>query len=414
MKIQFLIFVGIIYSMISCEQKTNDPLQKVIQGNDFLEKITHKKDHEVQIIWTQINRDSSNHPSFKSFEHQVDSKKYFYPASTVKLPVALLALEKINRLDKKGLNKNAIFHTDSAFSGQSSVYSDSTSENNQPSIGHYIKKILVASDNDAYNRLYEFIGQENINEKLKSKNYQSTRISHRLSIALTPEQNAYTNPVKFYKNDTLIYHQELTKSSKEFKSPEPILRGVGYTVGEDPAVVNSPFDFTHKNFIPLGELHSMLKAVIFPEAVSPASRFDLTNDDYQFLYQYMSQLPRETAYPSYSPDEYYDAYVKFLLYGNDKNQLPKHIRIFNKIGQAYGYMIENAYVVDLENNIEFMVSAVIHVNANQIYNDGIYEYDKIGFPFMKELGQAIYKYELERGRKFTPDLTKFDLTYDLD
>jgi beta-lactamase class A len=44
---------------------------------------------------------------------------------------------------------------------------DSSSETGFPSIENYIKKILLVSDNDAYNRLYEFVGRAEINQKLK-------------------------------------------------------------------------------------------------------------------------------------------------------------------------------------------------------------------------------------------------------
>src|SRR6266849_6112947 len=63
----------------------------------FRRILKNKDTLEVQIIYTQINRDSANRPHFRSFYFHVDSTKYFYPASTIKLSVVLLALEKLNR-----------------------------------------------------------------------------------------------------------------------------------------------------------------------------------------------------------------------------------------------------------------------------------------------------------------------------
>ena len=60
------------------------------------------------------------------------------------------------------------------------------------------------------------------------------------------------------------------------------------------------------------------------------------------------------------------------------------------------HLTDVAYIVDSENSIEFMLAATIHVNANGIFNDGIYEYDELGFPFMAELGKQVYKYELSK------------------
>ena len=125
----------------------------------------------------------------------------------------------------------------------------------------------------------------------------------------------------------------------------------------------------------------------------------------------MSSFPHESVYPSYD-DGYYDAYVKFLLYGSENRAMPKNIRIFNKVGNAYGQLTDAAYIVDFERNIEFILSATINCNTNQILNDDTYDYDKIGYPFMRDLGKLIYQYELKRGRYFKPDLSAFKFTYD--
>ncbi len=86
--------------------------------------------------------------------------------------------------------------------------------------------------------------------------------------------------------------------------------------------------------------------------------------------------------------------------------------VFNKIGMAYGYLTDNAYVVDYENNVEFMLTAVIHVNDNQIYNDGEYEYEVVGLPFLARLGEAVLAYEQQRERQYQPDLSRFRVDYD--
>lgn len=63
--------------------------------------------YEVQVIYTQINRDENNLPSFKSFYFHFDSTQYFYPASTVKLPAVLLSLEKLRELNIQHLKSEA-------------------------------------------------------------------------------------------------------------------------------------------------------------------------------------------------------------------------------------------------------------------------------------------------------------------
>jgi hypothetical protein len=189
------------------------------------------------------------------------------------------------------------------------------------------------------------------------------------------------------------------------------MKGKGYMRRD--SLVNEPFEFTYKNFYPLAEQQQLLKALLFPQSVDPGKRFDITEEDRRFVMQYMSQLPRETAFPPYYTDTtYHDASCKFLMFGNDRKPIPNGVRIFNKIGDAYGFLIDNAYVVDFNNGVEFMLSAVINTNTDDIYNDGKYAYRELGFPFMKNLGRIIYDYERTRVRQHKPDLAEFRLGYD--
>jgi hypothetical protein len=53
-----------------------------------------------------------------------------------------------------------------------------------------------------------------------------------------------------------------------------------------------------------------------------------------------------------------------------------------------------------------MLSVVIYVNPNNIINDNQYEYYKLGFPFMANLGKVILNYEKKRKRLYKPNLSK--------
>jgi len=173
-------------------------------------------------------------------------------------------------------------------------------------------------------------------------------------------------------------------------------------------LVQEPFDFSSKNRLTLSDLHAMLQAVIFPQAINAQQRFDLTENDYRFLYRYMSMKPTESDFPAYQKE---DAYVKFLLYGGKGMMNEKGIRIFNKPGDAYGFLTDVAYIVDLKNKVEFFLSASIHCNEDGIYNDDHYDYETIGFPFMKNLGRLFYDYERSRKKKYLPDLSAFRINY---
>ncbi|MEM9885280.1 MAG: serine hydrolase [Bacteroidota bacterium] len=404
-------FLFCLLSILSTAQERN-LLQKLLDKypEHFKNIFDQPEKFQAQVIYTQIDRDENNVPSFTSYQVGVEEDRYFYPASTVKMPTAFLALEKINQLKLINLNKQTSMLTGAGRAPQTAVLNDPTAESGLPSVAHYIKKIFLVSDNDAFNRLYEFLGQAYINESLQAKGLDHTRIWHRLSVGgFDVEGNRYTNPVSFLQDDELIYYQGQRYSfdAKKWKQKDAV-RGVARMTNEG-EIVQEAFDFRSKNYISVQDLHDMLKSVLFPKSVEAHQRFQLSDEDYKFLYRVMSTLPKESKYPKYEGKE--DSYVKFFIYGDTKDTIPDHIRIFNKVGWAYGFLTDVSYIVDFEQNIEFMVTAAIHVNENQTYNDGVYEYETIGLPYFGNLGRILYDYELQRKRKFQPDLSRFQVAH---
>lgn len=392
--------------------KTDAFLANILKQNPqyFDSILKFKKEWNVQIIYTQINRDKQNNPTFTDYYFNVDSSKYFYPASTVKLPTALLALQRLHELENTGITRTTTMITEAAYSGQAATYNDPQTPDGRPNIESYIKRIFLVSDNEAFNRLYEFLGQQYINDQLHQKGYEDVQILHRLNISLSEDENRHTNPVTFLdNNNNVLYSQPLVFSQLKYSERHDSLGTAHYS---DSGIVNTPMNFSKKNRICLEDLHQILRSVIFPGNVPLKQRFNLTENDYDFLHKYMSEVPSESTYPPYDSADYQDAYGKFLLYGSTKDPLPKNIRIFNKIGDAYGQMLDIAYIVDFDKNIEFFLSAAINCNTDGIVNDDKYAYDSIGFPFMKNLGQVMYNYEAKRKKKYEPDLSAFKLTYD--
>lgn len=392
--------------------KTDAFLIDLLQKDNFIANIIQSpKEYNAQIIYTKIDRDNNNQPKFSTYSINADPSFYFYPASMVKMPIAFLALQKINELREKGIliDKDMTMITSTSTPFQTAVLNDPTTIDGRPTIANYIKKVFLVSDNDASNRLYEFLGQEYINSNLPKMGYKSVEILHRLSLPMSIQENRITNPIKFLdQNGKLVYEQPAQVNTKKY-SKRKDYRGVGYiSAGK---IVEKPFDFSEKNRISLNDMNDMLMVVIFPQNAPNKSIFKLTDSDRQFLLQFMSQLPSETVYPAYDPKEHWDSYVKFNLYGSEKKPMSKSIRVFNKVGFAYGYITDVSYIVDFENDIEFVLSTTIYVNKDGIFNDDKYETDDIALPFMKKVGEIIYNYEKTR-TKNKPDLSGFKLVYE--
>ena len=198
--------------------------------------------------------------------------------------------------------------------------------------------------------------------------------------------------------------------------------GCGRGAGAEVAIVavgfgeerrERPKDFASKNAYPLQAQHDVIKALMFPDSVGAPMRFMLSEDDYGFVYRNLAGYPGDSGIPEYADaDRYPEGYVKFLMFGGDTPEVPGNIRIFNKVGDAYGFLTDAAYIVDFDNGVEFILAATIFTNANQTFNDDTYEYDEIALPFMRDLGKAIYEIELQRERPHRPDLGRFRVARD--
>ena len=401
-----ILFLSI--SLMTCsESKDSSLLERIILSleSDFPDIVSNPTKHRLQVLYTQVDRDKNNNPNFTTHSFRLRPKEYFYPASTTKFPIAVLALEKANQNSK--INPYTHLEVLTEKPELNGVVRDLSSESGYPSLAHYIRKLFIISDNSANNRLYEFLGQDHINKRLWDLGYQSTRIRHRLSISLDDELNKYTNPFVFYDKNQILYEQASKIGTVDLDSDydDYLIGQYHYSNGKKN---NGPLDFSTKNFMNISEQHEFMKQVIFPESIPIQEQLDLSDEDYNLLYQEMSILPRQSKHPEYPDyDSYYDGYCKFFIYGDTKDKIPDHIRIFNKVGLAYGFLLDNAYIIDIKNNVEFILTAVVYYNENETMNDDKYEYDDITIPFLAELGRKIYNHELARDKKYLPDFSRF-------
>jgi len=387
-------------------QRKPDPLLSIILARATSEStrkvLADPTTYRVQIIYTQIDRDKKGIPHFTNHYFNEDPNFYFNPASMVKMPLAFLALEKLNQLNIAGVDKHTKMIYDSSYPKQVALKKDNSAPDSSVTIAHLIKRAFLISENDPYNRLYQFMGQGPINKILQQKGYTSTQITRQF-MGYTEEQNRHTSAIRFYdKNNQQIYAQQGGFNMDSFLFPAPILIGDAH-IDRNEKLVPSPFDFTRHNSISLTDMQKMLQAIIFPASVPNKSRFDISEQDRLFLLQYLSQYPSETTFPKYDTAAYYDSYVKFF-FNDATHQMPQGVRVFNKVGWAYGFLTDVSYVVDTVHQVDYFLSATLYVNSDGVVNDSKYDEETIGFPFLRELGGLVHQYELGRTRRFRPHL----------
>jgi hypothetical protein len=364
-----------IFIAIGCSAKKDILKETLASDNSKIKKVMSNPDNfELQIIYTQILRDKNNKVSFKDFTYNLNADNYFYPASTVKFPIAVLALEKLNTIENTSKDTQYLIE----------------GKPEKLRFSEEITKVFAVSDNQASTNLLEFIGFDYLNESMKNKGLSPFNISPRLSAPNVTEPKSKS--ITLYKEDNSVATlPEIINKPSNPLTLNKLKKGIGFL--KDDVLVNQPFDFSNKNYYPLETLHNTLKRIVFPEAFTASERFNLTEKDREFILFSMQNLPKNAGY---DPVEYYDGYCKFFMFGDTKENIPSNIKIYNKVGTAYGTLIDCAYIVDTENKVEFMVSATLLVNKDGVFNDDTYEYDEIGFPFLAELGRQLYAKNLKK------------------
>ena len=367
------------FLLLSCSSTTN-PIELIIKKRaPQLKPIyKNKENHNLQILYTKVVRDSLGMPSFIQYDYQADNNVYLYTASTMKLPIVALTLQKINELRNTGINitvesKILLLNADQ-------ITTETTFKD-------LISKVFLVSDNSASNILINFLGYNYFNQQMREKGLNTIVLNHKFN----PDPYVKTD-WKIYTLDRDLISKDETQEIIEHNNLDNLLQGKFQILNGEK--VATPFNFKTKNKASLRDLDGVMKRIIYPDLFQEQDRINLSDQDYNFLRYWMSRFTFEDIGIEYQKDsKYFDSYNKFFIYGDSTNTIDRKIRIYNKVGVAYGALTDISYIRDYQKKIEFFLSATIYVNQNQIVNDNIYEYDDVGIPFLAELARQVYKLE---------------------
>jgi hypothetical protein len=323
--------------------------------------------------------------------------EYFYPASTVKLCAAVAAFERFNAVARSTyvkISPDTPLALYPLFEGEKLETDDATNlDGGKLTLAHLIRRMLIVSDNDAFNDLYDFCGQKWLNERMWRAGLRSVRISHRLSFPLTPQQNRTTRKVEFRVPDFPLLLPE-QKSDLELD-----LEGVkGWMVGTsffDPhdEKIDKPMSFYFKNMFGLNDMQRCLVRIVRPDLALDGEPFDLTAEQREFLMRALSQYPGDSTNPLYPREKYPDDYAKYFLPGLARVVPKERLKIYNKVGEAYGFLTDNAYVVDTQTNKSFFLTATVYANSDGVVNDDKYDYATFALPFFADLAELVARDE---------------------
>ena len=376
----YVVLISILL-LTGCSLRS-DPIRSAFKGDDFLRSIVKNKDnYEIQILYTEVSKNSVGQAEFSDFQFQLNDEKYFYPASTIKLPITVLALSKINELRAEGSNispkskiklslinnKNEIILKDSITSFQ-----------------NLIADVFLVSDNSASNVLIDFIGFNYFNSSMSNLGFENTYLNHKFN----PDPFVDSSWRISTLDNEIISSNENQMTVLASNNISNLKKGEKRFINGE--IKNESLDFSSKNRSSLTDMHNIMKNLIYPEI--SIFKFNLNVEDYDFLRYWMSRFTYEDLGAKYIGDsKFFNSYNKFFIHGTDTILNNTDTRVYNKIGQAYGTSTDSAYIKNYKEDLEFFLTATIYTNKNKIINDNIYEYGDTAIPFLSKLSKALYK-----------------------
>lgn len=382
------LFIGFVSRSQDLDSATIfEHLRSGAKSVDLDLEVLNNPEYRLQFTFTQLEVNDSD-TSFNTFYY--GNNEYFYPASVVKFPLALLALEKMKRL---GITMDDYYRIDAVGCGnQSDIIKR---RGRRVKFSRLFEELIVVSDNYFYTLLYQFVTPKEINDALKKKGYSGTHI-YKSFAGCEKEDQLKCYPV-------VILDEEFNvKYSQNYCEMDSVEMLEHYEYSEDRLfgskhendfvkIVPGPYDLNYNLEIPLQEANEMLIRLKYPNQFSESEKWNIREGDRAQILRMMQLFPNEINNP-FRPKvlKYNDNKYKYALVGEYETEF--EVRTTSKIGLSYGFTTEIMHFRIDEYNLEFFMSVSIYTNANDIVNDGDYEYESVARPFIFALSRALCSY----------------------
>lgn len=393
---KILLSISLLFFVLSCSHSQSDnpksAMEERIEWPEELKglkldpTLSRSSKYRFQMAYTPI--DSAGLGETITY----GTEQYYYPASLVKIPLAMLALEV---LEEKGIPLDAYIVFDTVDACGSVRFVEVSRE--KISFQQLFKELIVVSDNQFYNMLYHFLTPEYINRRLHEMGFEGTNI-YRAFTGCDRVGQLHTYPYKIYglNGKELMASPGKTMDStvleERYHSSEERMFGSRHE-NDEGDIVDGPFDLNYSIEIPMREMHEMVLRMIRPEAFEPSQRWKVSDGSLRFMLDYMSAYPSEipTSYRNFRSME--DTVYKYAYLRNEKGRRERSV---SKLGLSYGFASEVAWITIPGSEQSFLLTYSIYVNANDIVNDGEYEYDEVARPFAAELAKQIAAWQLQQ------------------
>lgn len=333
--------------------------QILAEGGAALQKVMASPEtYRFQVLYSPIENGKLERHAYRA------DAEYFFPASSMKVPITFAT---VARSTKAGIGREASLR----------LFTD---EPYTTTIAREAWRALIVSDNFSANRLLAIGGHREIHETLWSLGLKSARIRTGFATGadldpaeVSPRIEAAGREIPARKSDLVLPPNDATGLD------------IGKATIVDGRRVDGPLSFANKNAMRLRELQDTLVRIMRPDLLPDAT---LTPDDREYLQKTLGTLPSESGLAGYDRNVVADYQLNPLLRGIERVRARGKFKVYSKVGQAYGFLIANAYVVEKETGRAFFLAAAIFANPDEVMNDDLYAYDTIAFPVLADVGEV--------------------------
>ena len=315
--------------------------------------------------------------------------EYYYPASSMKVPITLAAYNRLSALrsaGKPGLTRDATLHIHPV-TGNAEPYVTSLSRETW--------RALIVSDNVSANRLLGFVGHREVHENLWALGLASARVHAGFATGADIDPAELSPAIDVMVAGGAAEQIPARKSDLKLPATNATSLGVGTSVLDNGRVVPGPLSFADKNAMRITDLQDALVRIMRPDLLPKAPSGDTASkEDMDYVRQALGTLPSESGLAGYDRNVVADYQLIPFLRGLERVRARGHFEIHSKVGQAYGFLIGNAYIVDKDTGRAFFLTAAIYANPNEIMNDDKYAYDTVSFPALADLAEVVTRHAL--------------------
>ena len=371
----------------SSSSLTSDPLAtKILEGGGAALKavLATPEKYRFQVLYGMIT--SGAKPTLERHGYRADAE-YFFPASSMKMPIALATYDRLavlRKAGKPGLTRDATMRI------------HPVAGNAEPFVSTLARetwRALIVSDNVSANRLLGVVGHREAHETLWGLGLASVRIRSGFATGAEIDPAELSPRIELSTAGGPTEELPARRSDLVLPPNDATSLAIGKANLVDGRRVEGPLSFADKNAIRLRELQDTLVRIMRPELMPPGAKADTAApDDLAYLREALGTLPSASGLAGFDRNVVADYQLSPFLRGIERVRTRGQFEIFSKVGQAYGFLIANAYVVDKTTGRSFFLIASVYANPDEVMNTDTYGYDAVSFPALADVAEAFCRH----------------------